>query len=120
MKQEEDGINYFWDSYSVIELENGNEKYLKYSFVFCLIAFVLFSSYLPKYSFNQYDATLQPVFEQIKSAIDYEPVYVNAFHLWFIVYRYDLNATTQNESKWTLDIEKGQLYLTNKTNITGV
>jgi len=31
MKQEKDGINYFWDSYAIIELENGNEKYLKYS-----------------------------------------------------------------------------------------
>jgi hypothetical protein len=31
MKQEEDGINYFWDSYAIIELENGNENYLKYS-----------------------------------------------------------------------------------------
>ncbi len=31
MKQEEDGISYFWDSYAIIELENGNEKYLKYS-----------------------------------------------------------------------------------------
>jgi uncharacterized protein len=31
MKQEEDGISYFWDSYAVIELEDGNEKYLKYS-----------------------------------------------------------------------------------------
>ena len=31
MKQEEDGISYFWDSYAIIELENGNENYLKYS-----------------------------------------------------------------------------------------
>jgi predicted nucleic acid-binding protein len=31
MKQEEDGISYFWDSYAIIELENGNTKYLKYS-----------------------------------------------------------------------------------------
>ena len=31
MKQEEDGISYFWDSYAIIELENGNEKYSKYS-----------------------------------------------------------------------------------------
>ncbi|MEK6914730.1 MAG: hypothetical protein AABW83_03710 [Nanoarchaeota archaeon] len=31
MKQEEDGVSYFWDSYAIIELENGNEKYLKYS-----------------------------------------------------------------------------------------
>ncbi len=31
MKQEEDGISYFWDSYAIIELEDGNEKYLKYS-----------------------------------------------------------------------------------------
>jgi len=105
----------------VLEIMKGiTEKYLKYSFIICLIAFILFSFSLPKYAFNQYDAALQPAFKQIKSTIDYEPVYVNAFHLWFIVYRYDLNATTQNESKWTLDIEKGQLYLTNKTNITGV
>ena len=31
MKQEEDGINYFWDTYAIIELENGNPKYLEYS-----------------------------------------------------------------------------------------
>lgn len=31
MKQEEAGISYFWDSYAIIEIENGNEKYLKYS-----------------------------------------------------------------------------------------
>ena len=31
MKQEEDGISYFQDSYAIIELENGNENYLKYS-----------------------------------------------------------------------------------------
>ncbi len=31
MKQEKDGISYFWDSYAIIELENGNEKYSEYS-----------------------------------------------------------------------------------------
>jgi len=31
MMQEEDGINYFWDTYAIIELENGNPKYEKYA-----------------------------------------------------------------------------------------
>ena len=29
--QEKDGISYFWDTYAIIELENGNPKYEKYS-----------------------------------------------------------------------------------------
>ena len=31
MKQEKDGISYFWDTYAIIELENGNPKYEMYS-----------------------------------------------------------------------------------------
>ena len=31
MKQEEDGTEYFWDSYAIIELEKGNLNYQKYS-----------------------------------------------------------------------------------------
>ena len=31
MKQEEDGTSYFWDTYAIIELENGNPSYAKYS-----------------------------------------------------------------------------------------
>lgn len=95
------------------------EKYLKYAFVACLIMFIIFSSYLPKYAFNQYEAALQPAFKQIKSEIDNEPIYINAFHGWFVTYESGLNATTQSDSKWTLDFDQGQLYLTNKTNITG-
>jgi len=31
MKQEKDGIKYFWDTYALVELENGNPKYARYS-----------------------------------------------------------------------------------------
>jgi predicted nucleic acid-binding protein len=29
--QEKDGINFFWDTYAVVELESGNTKYLPYA-----------------------------------------------------------------------------------------
>jgi hypothetical protein len=95
------------------------ERFLKYAFITCLIAFIFFAFNLPKYAFNQYSETITPACKEIKTAIDSEPVYVNAFHNWFIIYKCNLNATIQNESKWTLDFDKGQLYATNNTNITG-
>jgi hypothetical protein len=95
------------------------EKYLKYSFIICLAFFIYFSFNLPKYAFNQYsDTIVNPACKEIKTAIDSEPVYVNAFHNWFIIYKCNLNATNQADSKWTIDFENGQLYLTNKTNLT--
>jgi len=105
-----------------LEIANGiPKKYLKYSIIVGLLFLVIWSVTLPKYSFNQYsDTVVNPACKQIKSAIDYESVYVNAFHNWFVIFKCDLNATIQNESKWTLDFDKGQLYLTNTTNITGV
>lgn len=103
-----------------LEIASGiPKKYLKYAFVACIIVFIIFSFNLPKYAFNQYNEVITPACSQIKSAIDYGPVYVNAFQNWFVIYKCDLNATIQNESKWTLDFDKGQLYLTNKTNTTG-
>jgi hypothetical protein len=66
------------------------------------------------------DAQMAPACKQIKSQIDFEPVYVKAFQDLYVIYKCDLNATIQNESKWTLDFDKGQLYPTNNTNITGV
>jgi hypothetical protein len=94
------------------------ERFLKYAFIICLVAFIFFTFSLPKYAFSQYSDAINPACKQIKSAIDFEPVYVNAFHNWFVIYKCNLNATIQNESKWTIDFENGQLYLTNKTNLT--
>jgi hypothetical protein len=94
------------------------EKYLKFLYAFCLILLIFWGLSLQKYAWNQMDSQLAPVCKQIKSQIDFESVYVKAFQDLFIMYKCDLNATTQNDSKWTLDLEKGQLYLTNKTNIT--
>ena len=31
MMQEKDGIKYFWDTYALVEIENGNPKYARYS-----------------------------------------------------------------------------------------
>jgi hypothetical protein len=93
-------------------------KFLKYSFIICLAFFIYFSFNLPKYAFNQYSDMVEPACKEIKTAIDSEPVYVNAFHNWFIIYKCNLNATNQADSKWTIDFENGQLYLTNKTNLT--
>jgi len=95
-------------------------KYLKYSLVVCIIFLLIWSLNLSKYSFNQYSEIITPACNQIKSAIDYEPVYVNAFHNWFVIYKCNLNATIRNESKWTLDFDQGKLYATNITNTTGV
>jgi len=94
------------------------EKYLKFVYAFCLLFLVLWALNLPKYSWNQMDSQLAPACKQIKSTIDFQPVYVKAFQDLYVMYRCDLNATTQNSSKWTLDFDQGQLYLTNKTNIT--
>jgi len=93
---------------------------LKYSLIVCIIFLVFWSLNLSKYSFNQYSEVITPACDQIKSAIDNEPVYVNAFHNWFVIYKCDLNATIQSESKWTLDFDSGKLYATNITNTTGV
>jgi 4-amino-4-deoxy-L-arabinose transferase-like glycosyltransferase len=102
-----------------LEIANGIPKnYLKYSLIVGIIFLAIWSMTLPKYSFNQYSETITPACKEIKTAIDSEPVYVNAFHNWFIIYKCNLNATIQNESKWTIDFENGQLYLTNKTNLT--
>lgn len=94
------------------------EKYLKFAYVGCLVFLLFFILNLPKYAFNQMDNTIGPVCTKIKDNIDSEPVYVNAFHSWYVIYRCDLNATTKEDSKWTLDFEEGNLYLTNKTNLT--
>jgi hypothetical protein len=103
-----------------IQIKKGlSEKYLKYSYIICFILFIYFALNLSRYAFNQYSDLISPACEQIKSAIDSESVYVNAFHNWFVTYKCDLNATTQTDSKWTLDFDKGQLYPTNHTNITG-
>ncbi|MEM5778161.1 MAG: hypothetical protein QXD43_00170 [Candidatus Aenigmatarchaeota archaeon] len=90
------------------------EKYLKYSFIICLAFFIYFSLNLPKYSFNQLDVVMDTVCKQAKEQIDDEPVYVNAFHNWYTIYKCNLNATIQEESKWTLDLYQGKLYPTNK------
>jgi hypothetical protein len=96
------------------------EKYLKFLYAFCLILLVFWGLSLQKYAWNQMDAQMAPACKQIKSQIDFEPVYVKAFQDLYVIYKCDLNATIQNESKWTLDFDKGQLYPTNNTNITGV
>jgi len=92
-----------------------NEKQLKLLYIFCLLILLFWSINIPKYSFNQLDIAIEPICKEVKTKIDYEPVYVNAFHNWYVIYKCDLNATIQDDSKWTLDFEKGQLYLTNIT-----
>jgi hypothetical protein len=103
-----------------IQMTKGfRERYLKFAYIICLVMLAFFVLSLPKYSFNQYNTVVEPACKQINSAIDSQPVFVNAFHGWFVTYKCDLNTTIINESKWTLDFEQGRLYLTNKTNITG-
>lgn len=94
------------------------EKYLKYSFIICLVLLVYFMLSIPKYAFNQYAGIVQNACNQVRIEIGNELVYVNAFHSWFVTYICNLNTTTQADSKWTIDFENGQLYLTNKTNLT--
>jgi hypothetical protein len=95
------------------------EKYIKFAYIGCLAFLIFFILSLPQYTFNQIDAQMGPVCRDLGMAIDSEPVYVNAFHNWYVTYRCDLNATTMEDSKWTLDFDQGQLYLTNMTNATG-
>ncbi len=75
MKQEEDGISYFWDSYAIIELENGNERYSKYlDYPIILTIFNLIEIYwiiLNQFGEEEADKT----YENYRSAvadIDYE------------------------------------------------
>jgi len=95
------------------------EKYLKHSLIICLLFLTWFSFNLSKYAFNQYSGLLGPTCNQLRTEIGNEPVYVTAFHSWFVIYRCNLNATVQADSKWTADFDKGQLYPTNHTNIAG-
>jgi hypothetical protein len=95
------------------------EKYLKFLYLFCIIILIFWIYNLPKYSFNQFDLMIGPICEEVKNKIDFEPVFVKAFHDWFVIYKCDLNATTELDSKWILNLDQGQLYLTNKTNLTG-
>jgi hypothetical protein len=96
------------------------EKYLKFVYVGCLIFLIAWMFILPKYAWNQMDSQMNLVCNQIKNNVDFEPVYVNAYQGWYTVYKCNLNATSEIDSKWTLNFDQGQLYLTNKTNITGV
>ena len=94
------------------------EKYFKYTFIICLVLLVFFLYNIPKYAFNQYLKDLQPACNQLRSEIGNEPVYIDAFHNWFVTYECNLNTTTKDLSKWTADFNSGQLYLTNMTNST--
>lgn len=92
-----------------------SEKYLKYFYVFCLIMLVFFMYNIPKYSFNTLDAQLTPVCNQAKAIVDYEPVYVKFLHNWFLIYKCDFNAVSEEQSIWTVDLEKGEVYKTNRS-----
>ena len=69
MKQEKGGVNYFWDSYAIIELENGNEKYLKYSgYPIILTLFNLVEIYWV--ILNQFgEKEADKIYEDYKSAV---------------------------------------------------
>jgi hypothetical protein len=86
---------------------------MRFAYAACLLIFVFFLLSLPKYAFNNFDASLDPVCEKVKSQIGEQPVYIKAFHNWFVIYKCDLNATIEADSKWTLDLYQGQLYITN-------
>lgn len=95
------------------------QKYLKFAYIGCLIFLVAWLFVLPNYAFNQLDQTMDPICKEIKSTVGSEPVYVIAYQGIYTIYKCDLNATTEADSKWTLNLDQGQLYLTNVTNITG-
>jgi hypothetical protein len=71
---------------------------------------------MPKYSFNEYESSIAPFCTDIKEFVGNDTVYVDAFHNWYTIYKCNLNATSQVESKWTLDLYNNQLYLTNNSN----
>lgn len=98
--------------------ETLGEKKLKIMYVLSLLVLIFFVLSLQKYSFNDLDSQMTPLCEQIKPQLGSKPVFIKAFHNWYTIYKCDLNATSEIESTWTLDLNKGDLYLTNKTNIS--
>lgn len=94
-------------------------KYLKVAYSMTLLVFVFFMLNMSQYAFNQLDTAMTPICDQVNLRVVDDPIYVNAYHGWFTIYKCDFaNPVVENESKWTLDMNKVQLYRTNLTNRT--
>lgn len=67
--QDEDGINYFWDSYAVIELEKGNPKYER--FKDSLVTLTIFNLSEIYWAFlDQFDdKTADEIYEDYSNAV---------------------------------------------------
>lgn len=91
------------------------EKYLKFVYIACIALLLFWLSVLPNYAWNQTDAQMDGVCATIRNNVLKEPVHVKAFQSWYTIYRCDLNATTEELSKWTVDLDQGSIYLTNHT-----